>query len=403
MENYKPVKKIVLAFSGGLDTSFCVVYLKEKYQCEVTTVTVDTGGFTKKESDQIAQRSKELGVSKHYFINGQVEAFKSIQYIIKANILRGGNYPMSVGLERLATAKLVSEVAKKENADAVAHGSTGAGNDQIRFDLAFHSLLPGLPVFVPIRELGIKRDEETKYLERHGFQVAKKTTKYSINRGLWGNSVGGGETHDPWQEIPEAAFPSFQKNKKQSNKIGYLTIGFNRGVPASLNNKEHSPVELIKKLNQIGQQYNVGKETVLTTSAVGLKARIGIEAPAALILIKAHQHLEGLTLTWEQILIKDFVAQFYREYMHKGLYFDPVVKDIEALIDSSQKYVTGQVKVKLMNGYISCVACQSLHSLMVKKMGAYGEETSWSGEEAKGYAKLLGLQGTIANLVHNGG
>jgi len=400
-QNQSKVKKVVLAFSGGLDTSFCVVYLKEKFNCEVVTVTVDTGGFDKKEIEEIAKKSKELGAAKHYFLDGKKEVFNSVQYIIKGNILRGGNYPMSAGLERLAIAKLVSQVAKKEKADAVAHGSTSVGNDQIRFDLAFQSLLPGVKILVPFRDLNMKRMDEEKFLKNHGFKVSAKTAKYSVNKGFWGNTVSGGEIHNSWQEIPVTAFPHSFDVGKSPNKPGYVAIGFKKGIPVSVNDKKFNPLEIITTLNKIGYKHGVGKETVLTTLALGLKARIGVEAPAALILIKAHQHLEGLTLTWEQILIKDLISQFYREYIHKGLSFDPVVKDIEALIDNSQKFVTGQVKIKLFKGHISAVACQSPYSLMLKDFGVYTEKASWSGEEARGFVKLSGLQGTIANIVHN--
>lgn len=403
-QKYSRYNKGVLAFSGGLDTSFCTILLKDGGICDqLVTVTVDTGGFSTEEVEIIGKRSKDLGADRHYFIDGKKEVFESIQYIIKGNILRGGNYPQSVAIERLAIAKKVAEVVDKEGADAVVHGSSGAGNDQLRFDLAFRSLLPGIDILAPVRDLSLTRDQETNYLISKGIEVSEKTTKYSINLGMWGNSVGGAETQDPWEEIPNEAFPKSNSPESAPEKPGQCVISFEKGVPIGLDGKTMDPIELIQMMTELGNKHGIGRDIVLTTSSVGLKARIGIEVPAAHILIAAHKHLEGLTLTWEQITIKDMVTQFYREYIHKGLSFDPVVKDIEALIDSSQEYVTGEVRMKFYKGSISVVGCRSPYSLKIDSVGAYGEQASWSGEEARGFSKILGLQGTIYNQVHRKG
>ena len=403
-KKYGFFKKGVLAFSGGLDTSFCISLLKGGGICgELVTVTVDTGGFSSDEIKTIEEKSKALGADKHYFIDGKNEVFQAVQYIIKGNILRGGNYPQSVAIERLATAKKIAEVVKSEGADAVIHGSTGAGNDQLRFDLAFMALLPQVNILAPVRDLNLTRNQETEYLKSKGVSVPEKTTKYSINLGMWGNSVGGAETQDPWAEIPSGVFPKSNSPDTAPDKSEYLVVSFEKGVPVSINSETMKPVDLIQQVTEIGNKHGIGRDVVLTTSSVGLKARIGIEVPAAHILIAAHKHLEGLTLTWEQIMIKDIVAGFYREYIHKGMLFDPVVKDIEALIDSSQKYVTGEVKLKLYKGNIITIGCKSPYTLKVDSAGAYGEQTSWSGEEAKGFAKILGLQGTIYHQVHTTG
>lgn len=397
----KQFKKIVVAFSGGLDTSFCVVHLKSVYGCTVITATVDTGGFNADEISYIGKRSKELGASKHYFLDGRKEVFKSVRYVIAGNILRGGNYAQSTAIERLATVKLVAKVAKEENADAVCHGSTGAGNDQLRFDLGFLCLLPNVEVLAPIRELGISRVEETQYLLGHGFKVPSKATDYSYNEGLWGNSVSAGGTQDPWMEIPDDAFLKSRSPEEAPDTPTYLTIGFETGIPVSVDDESVKPLQVIAKLNELGFKYGVGRDTVLTTSTVGLKARIGIEEPAAHILIASHRHLESITLTWDQIMIKDLVAGFYREFIHRGLAFDPVVGDIEALLESSQQYVTGEVRVKLYKGHISCVGCRSPYSLVLRDIGSYSEEASWSGEQAKGFARIQGFQSILANLAHS--
>ena len=391
------MKKIVLAFSGGLDTSFCVHYLKEKGY-EVYAVTVDTGGFTPQELEKIKIRAKELKVKKYYAADGKQDLYnKIVSYVIKANILRGGVYPLCAGPERIIQATEVVKIAKGIGAVAIAHGSTGAGNDQVRFDVAINTLSPEIEAVAPIRELGITREEEIEYLEKHGYKVEKTSKSYSINKGMLGTTIGGKETKDSWELPPDEVY-TFVANIENAPKNGEeIIISFQNGLPVKINGKTLSGIELMSCLDTLGAKHGVGKGVHLGNTILGIKGRIAFEAPAALILIKAHKELEKLVLTKWQSFWKDIVSEAYGNFLHEGLYFDPVVKDIEALIDSSQDVVTGDVKVKLHKGNIIVIGVKSPYSLMSKKVATYGEQNLlWTGQEAAGFSKIYGLQGVLA-------
>lgn len=389
------MKKVVLAFSGGLDTSFCAVYLKEKYNADVITVTVDTGGFTQEELVEIKKRSRMLGAMKHYTIDGKKEVFdRFVTYIVKGNVLRGTVYPLCVAAERVVQAQAIVKIAKEEKATAVAHGSTGAGNDQVRFDVVFHTLAPELEIITPIRDLGISREEEIEFLEKEGVKIPTSTKKYSINKGLLGVTIGGSETHDPWQKIKEDAYST--SPAKAPDREEEIIIGFEKGLPVNLNGIKLDGVSLITRLNEIAVKHGIGRGMHLGDTILGIKGRIGFESPL-IILIKAHRELEKLVHTKWQSFWKNWLADFYGSLLHEGLYFDPVMRDIEAMIDSSQEIVTGRVRVKLYKGNTDIIGCESPYSLMNKDIAVYGEKAKlWNGKEAKGFCKIYGMQSILA-------
>src|SRR3989339_74040 len=393
-------KKVVLAFSGGLDTSFCAFYLVKKGY-EVITMTVDTGGFTKKDQEYIAKQSELVGASKHYFVDGKIELYeKIVSYIIKGNILRGGVYPLSAGPERLIIATKLVEIAKKENAIAAAHGSTAAGNDQVRFDVTIKVLAPGLKIIAPIRSLSITRNGEMDILKKYGISFDESKKDYSINQGMLGITIAGKETKGSWNSPPDDVYPAFSI-EKAPNVGEEIIINFEKGMPTHINNKAMVGIEIMEYLNKLGAKHGVGKGIHLGNTILGIKGRIAFVAPASLILIKAHMELEKLVLTKWQLFWKDVLTEAYGNFLHEALYFDPIIKDIEALIDSSQKKVTGQVKVKLIKGNIIIVGYKSLYSLMDQKIATYGEENSfWSGQEAAGFSKIYGLQSILAQKAN---
>lgn len=391
------MKKIVLAFSGGLDTSFCVPYLKEKGY-EVYAATVDTGGFTCGELTKIKNRAEELQVKKHVVINGKKDLYHQIvSYVIKANVLRGGVYPLCAGPERIIQAAKVVDIAKQIGAGAVAHGSTGAGNDQVRFDVAIHTLAPELEIVTPIRELGITREKEISYLEKHGIAVDKSSKDYSINKGMLGTTIGGKETKNSWELPPDGVYPTVVSIDSAPKNGEEIMISFQKGLPIAINGKSLSGLEIMNYLDKLGATHGVGKGMHLGNTILGIKGRVVFEAPAALILIKAHKELEKLVHTKWQSFWKDTISEAYGNFLHEGLYFDPVVKDIEAMIDSSQTVVTGDVKIKLHKGNSIVIGVKSPYSLMDKKVATYGEQNLlWTGSEAAGFSKIYGLQGVLA-------
>ncbi|MFA5770452.1 MAG: argininosuccinate synthase [Patescibacteria group bacterium] len=401
MKKQSKNKKVILAFSGGLDTSFCAFYLIKKGY-EVITMTVDTGGFTKKDQEYIAKQSELVGASKHYFIDGKKELYeKIVSYIIKGNILRGGVYPLSAGPERLIIAAKLVEIAKKESAIAVAHGSTGAGNDQVRFDVTIKVLAPDLKIIALIRSLSIARNEEMDILKKYGIPFNETKKDYSINQGMLGITIGGKETKGSWDSPPDDVYP-ISSIEKAPNKGEEIVINFESGLPTQINNKPMAGIEIMKYLNELGAKHGIGKGIHLGNTILGIKGRVAFVAPAPLILIKAHKELEKLVLTKWQLFWKDILTEAYGNFLHEALYFDPVVKDIEALIDSSQKKVTGQVKVKLIKGNIIIVGYKSPYSLMDQKIATYGEENSfWTGQEAAGFSKIYGLQSILAQKANN--
>ena len=386
---------IVLAFSGGLDTTFCVLWLRNELGADVVTVTVDTGGFAPEELAEIAARSKSLGAASHRTIDGRAEVFARFAVpLIQGNVLRGRAYPLSVAAERVLQAEVVARVARELGADGVAHGSTGAGNDQVRFDAVFQVLLPLIKVHTPIRDLGWSRRQETDYLARFGVTVPAKTVAYSVNAGLWGTTVGGGAAHDPWTEIPESAFPSDAGSAPAEGRS--VAVGFEKGVPVSLDGDRMDGVALVQALHAIGRGYAIGRGVHLGDTILGIKGRIAFEAPAPLMLIAAHNELEKLVLTRWQAFWKNHVGEFYGQMLHEGLYFDPVMRDIEALISSSQGTVTGEARLRLRRGHFDVTGVRSPHSL-VAGGATYGETTRlWTGPEAAGFAKLHALPMTLA-------
>lgn len=390
---------IVLAFSGGLDTSFCVPYLRETYNEPVYTVTVNTGGVSPSEAEALEEKALALGAEKHLTVDARADLFEDhLSYLIKGNVLRGDVYPLSVGPERVTQAQKVVEAARELGARAIAHGSTGAGNDQVRFDVALQILADDLEVLTPIREKSLSREESTAYLRERGVEVADDKTTYSINEGLWGTTVGGKETLTTSQALPEEAYPGTTAPADSPDEPRELSLSFENGVPTALDGESADPVSIIEQLNTLGGAYGVGRNIHVGDTILGIKGRVGFEAPAALILIKAHQELEKIVLSKWQQYQKDHLSDFYGMLVHEGQYFDPVMRDIEAFLNSSQETVTGTVSVRLFKGQISVQGCESPYSMFDTGIATYGEEnTLWNGRDARGFTRIAGLQGFLAH------
>lgn len=391
-------KKVVLAFSGGLDTSFCVPYLINEKGLEVHTVMVNTGGFSPEEEKAIENRALSLGAATHTTVNAVDEYYnKGIKYLIFGNILKNATYPLSVSSERIFQALAVLDEVKKINASYVAHGSTGAGNDQVRFDLVFEVLAPGVEIIAPIRELSLSRASEIEYLAKHGCNLSWDKAKYSINQGLWGTSIGGVETLKSDGFLPENAYPS-QLIKNEPVKIN---IGFKKGEPVSLNGNEMNPVELIKKLNSIASEYAIGRDVHVGDTIIGIKGRVAFEAAAPMIIIKAHHLLEKHTLTKGQLYWKDQLAGWYGQLMHEAQYLDPLARNIETFLDDTQGSVTGEVSVELRPYHFSVLGCSTKYDLMNSAFGEYGEmNKSFTGADVIGFTKVLANPLKIYYSVH---
>ncbi len=391
-------KKVVLAFSGGLDTSFCVPYLINEKGLEVHTVMVNTGGFSPEEEKAIENRALSLGAATHTTVNAVDEYYnKGIKYLIFGNILKNATYPLSVSSERIFQALAVLDEVKKINASYVAHGSTGAGNDQVRFDLVFEVLAPGVEIIAPIRELSLSRASEIEYLAKHGCNLSWDKAKYSINQGLWGTSIGGVETLKSDGFLPENAYPS-QLIKNEPVKIN---IGFKKGEPVSLNGKEMNPIELIKKLNSIASEYAIGRDVHVGDTIIGIKGRVAFEAAAPMIIIKAHHLLEKHTLTKGQLYWKDQLAGWYGQLMHEAQYLDPLARNIETFLDDTQGSVTGEVSVELRPYHFSVLGCSTKYDLMNSAFGEYGEmNKSFTGADVIGFTKVLANPLKIYYSVH---
>ena len=379
--------KVVLAFSGGLDTSFCVPYLKNEKGLEVHTIMVNTGGFSEAEAKAIEERALTLGAASHVTVDASHTYYKKgLKYLIYGNVLKNATYPLSVSSERVFQALEVYKHVKKLGASYVAHGSTGAGNDQVRFDIVFEILAPEVQIIAPIRELSIARQDEIMYLNDHGFNFSWEKAKYSINQGLWGTSVGGVETLSSEGYLPEEAYPI------QVTKHGHehVKIGFKAGEPVSLNGNEMDPVELIKQLHAIAAPYGIGRDTHVGDTIIGIKGRVAFEAAAPLILIKAHHLLEKHVLTKGQLYWKDQISYWYGQQMHEAMYLDPVMRDMEAMMDNMEQFVTGEVEIELMPYHFSVLGCSSTHDLMNSKFGSYGEiNRSYTGQDVVGFTKVL--------------
>ena len=379
--------KVVLAFSGGLDTSFCVPYLKNEKGLEVHTIMVNTGGFSDQEAKAIEERALTLGAASHKTVNA-VDTYynKGIKYLIYGNILKNGTYPLSVSSERVFQALEVLKHVQEIGADYVAHGSTGAGNDQVRFDIVFEILAPQVQIIAPVREHNFTRQYEIEYLQKNGFEASWEKAKYSINQGLWGTSIGGVETLSSDGYLPEEAYP-VQVTKTTPE---HIRIGFLKGEPVSFNGVEMSPVEVIKAIRDVAAPFGIGRDIHIGDTIIGIKGRVGFEAAAPLIIIKAHHLLEKHTLTKGQLYWKEQIAGWYGQQMHEAMYLDPVMRDMEAMMDSIEQNVTGEVEVALMPYHFSVLGCKSEHDLMSSKFGAYGEiNKSYTGQDVIGFTKVI--------------
>lgn len=393
------MKKIVLGFSGGLDTSYCVKYLTEEKGYEVHSVIVDTGGFTKDELAEIEKRAYALGVTSHRSVDAVKDYYdRVIRYLIYGNVLKNNTYPLSVSAERMSQAMAIAAYAREIGADAVAHGSTGAGNDQVRFDMIFHIMIPGVEIITPIRDMRLSRDQEIAYLRSKGVEMDFSKAQYSVNKGIWGTSVGGKETLTSDQFLPEQAFPT------QVSASGSLdvTLHFEQGELREVDGKSFShPTEAIRHLQALAAPYGIGRDIHVGDTIIGIKGRVGFEAAAPLVIIKAHHALEKHVLTKWQLMWKDQLSTFYGNWLHEGQILDPVMRDIEAFLERSQQVVTGDVLVTLFPYRFQVNGIRSSHDLMNSGFGTYGEmNTGWTGEDVRGFSKIFGNQTVIWHKVN---
>ncbi len=394
------MKKVVLGFSGGLDTTYCAKYLSADKGYEVHSITVNTGGFTDEELQGIEQHAYNLGVASHTTVNAVENYYdRIIKYLVFGNILKNNTYPLSVSAERLVQALHIGEHAKKLHADAVAHGSTGAGNDQVRFDMVFHIMIPGTEIITPIRDMKLSREAETEYLKDNDVQMNFEKSAYSINKGLWGTSVGGKETLNSKGLLPEEAWPT-QVTCHGSEEI---KLHFIKGELYSVNDKtfEHTS-NAIQYLQSISGSYGIGRDIHVGDTIIGIKGRVGFEAAAPMIIIKAHHALEKHVLTKWQLSWKDNIANFYGNWLHEGQILDPVMRDMEAYLESSQQHVTGDVFILLQPYRFQVIGIESKYDLMNSKFGKYGEmNAGWTGEDVRGFTKMFGNQAAIYHLIKN--
>ncbi len=395
MEN----NKVVLAFSGGLDTSFCAMYLAKEKGLEVYTAIANTGGFSEKDLELIEEKAYKLGAKKHVAIDVTDKYYnQSIRYMIFGNVLRNNTYPISVSSERIFQAIAIIQYAKEIGAAYVAHGSTGAGNDQVRFDLTFEVLAPEIKILTPTRDLELTREYEINYLKTHGIEADFKKMEYSINAGLWGTSIGGKETLKSEKTLPENAYPSQLVEQVERE----ISISFEKGEVRKVNGEKYAnPVDAIKKINEIASQYAIGRDMHIGDTIIGIKGRVGFEAAAPMIIIKAHQMLEKHTLTKWQQYWKEQLGNWYGMFLHEALYLEPVMRDIEKFLENSQQNVNGAVIVKLRPYNFQLVGVDSPNDLMKSDFGEYGEiNKAWTADDVKGFTKILGTQLKIYNAVN---
>jgi argininosuccinate synthase len=393
-----PGARVVLGFSGGLDTSYCVKYLSEEKQYEVHSIIVNTGGFTPEELKDIEAHAYRLGVKSHKTVNAVKSYYDSIiRYLIYGNVLKNNTYPLSVSAERLSQALHIADHARELNADAVAHGSTGAGNDQVRFDMIFHIMIPGIAIITPIRDLQLSREQEIAYLKEKGVEMNFEKAAYSINKGLWGTSVGGKETLSSRGMLPEAAWPT-QVTKHESEEV---RLHFEKGELKEVNEEKFKhPAEAIRHLQAIAGPYGIGRDIHVGDTIIGIKGRVGFEAAAPMIILKAHHALEKHVLTKWQLNWKDQLAQFYGNWLHEGQILDPVMRDIEAFLENSQRTVTGDVFVQLQPYRFQVTGIESRYDLMSSRFGKYGEmNTGFTGEDVRGFSRIFGNQTMMYHLV----
>lgn len=395
------MKKVVLAYSGGLDTSFCAVYLSKKLGYEIHAVTINTGDFTADEIKNIEKRALTLGIHSYTCIDAVATYYDTcVKYLISGNVLKNNTYPLSVSAERTIQAKFIAEHAKQINADAIAHGSTGAGNDQVRFDVIFNIICPTIEIITPIRDLKLSREAEIEFLKENKIEMNFEKALYSVNKGLWGTSVGGKETLTSNLNLPENAFPS-QLKKTEADQTE-VTLEFKQGELVSVNERIFShPSEAILHLESLATPFAIGRDIHVGDTIVGIKGRVGFEAAAAMIILKAHHLLEKHTLSKFQLNLKSQLADWYGSWLHEGLFLDPALRDIETFFTSTQKTVNGKVFVTLLPYRFILNGITSENDLMASKFGSYGEmNLGWSGEDVKGYSKIISNSLTIYHQVN---
>ena len=392
-----PTSPILLAFSGGLDTSFCVPWLKETYDRDVITVTVDTGGIDAEAADALETRALALGAVEHRLLDRKQAFFDDvIRYLIAGNVLRGNTYPLCVGAERGVQARALAELAEDRHSDTVAHGCTAAGNDQVRFELALRTLRPTLEVLAPVRDNRWQRDAQLAFLAERGLPEPAQGSAYSVNRGLWGTTIGGRETLTSVDSIPEDAWLMTRNAFGTPEAPRTVTIDFDAGVPVAIDGDVMTPVELIETLETTAARFGIGRGIHLGDTVLGIKGRVAFEAPAAIVLISAHRELEKLVLSGEQLRLKESIAAHYGQLIHEGRQLDLACRDIEAFLKSSQNRVTGRVVCDLRPGQMFVRGVDSHHSLMAASKGVYGEAAGeWTPADALGFSKILSLTGSL--------
>ena len=387
-------KKVVLAFSGGLDTSFCAMYLSQEKGYEVCTALANTGGFSEEDLKKIEKRAYKLGATRHVNLDITEEYYeKSIKYMIFGNVLRNGTYPVSVSSERIFQALAIINYAKEIGADYVAHGSTGAGNDQVRFDLTFDVIAPEIGILTPTRDMTLTREYEISYLKEHGYEADFTKMTYSINKGLWGTSIGGKETLQSNRTLPEEAYPSQLREKGEE----ILKIGFEKGEISAVNGKIYADkVRAIQEIERIGSRYAIGRDMHIGDTIIGIKGRVGFEAAAPLLIINGHKMLEKHTLSKWQQYWKDQIGTWYGMFLHEAQYLEPVMRDMEAFLQNSQSHVTGTVIIRLQPYHFTLVGIESDYDLMKTDFGEYGEiNKAWTSDDAKGFTKITAIPNKI--------
>ena len=386
-------KKVLLAFSGGLDTTFCAVHLAKEHNMEVHSALVNTGGFSAEELDQIALHAKSLGTKSHQVLDVTADYYlRCIRYMIFGNTLRNRSYPLSVSSERTFQALALVEYARKNGFTCIAHGSTAAGNDQVRFDLVIQVLAPEIEIITPIRDLKISREDEIEYLKKAGIEMNWSKVEYSINKGIWGTSVGGKETLSSSDELPSEAYPTAMEKTGSET----VSIGFDQGEPVSLNGQNLEPIVVIRELEKMAAPWGVGRDVHVGDTIIGIKGRVGFEAAAARMIIDAHLALEKHVLTRWQLHWKEQIGQWYGMFVHEAQYLEPVMRDLEAFLESSQKNVSGVVSLRMRPYTFSVTGVESPYDLMNASFGSYGEmNRAWTAEEVNGFTRILGNQQRI--------
>lgn len=392
------IKKLVLAYSGGLDTSYCLMRLSKKgYQ--VHAVSINTGGFDHNQVKEMKTKALQMGAHTYESINALSSFYKKVvKYLIYGNVLKNNTYPLSVSAERIVQAIEIIQYAKKIGANAIAHGSTGAGNDQVRFDLIFQVMAPEIEIITPIRDLKLSREDEIAYLKENGVELSWEKAQYSVNQGLWGTSVGGKETLTSHESLPESAYPSqIEKETPES-----VVLHFEKGELKGIDGEIDEPINNIQKLQDQAKKFGIGRDTHVGDTIIGIKGRVGFEAAAPLIILKAHHLLEKHTLSKWQQFQKEQLANFYGMLLHEGQYLDPVMRDLEAFLNSSQNTVTGKVFVSLHPYRFELNGIESDHDLMNASFGSYGEmNKGWTADDAKGFIKILSNQNKIYQHINN--